>query len=634
MRLSHSICLIALVSACVEAKKATPPEPKPASPVPTAKTRTSTASSTASPVLYELSFPEPHTHYIEVQATFPARDRSALELFLPVWTPGSYLVREYMRNVEALVATDASGAALPLERTRKNRVRVRTMGHDRIQLSYKVYANEMTVRTSFVDVDGAFITGTTVFFADPEAMQSEHIVSITKPVEWHNIATTLRAHEEDPETFLAKDYDELVDSPFLVGTATTVTFELDGIEHSIVSHGDTAKWDHARAATDVQRLVERHRELWGSLPYPRYYFFNLLTESSGGLEHRDSSVLMASGLSMQSEEKYRDWLSLASHEIFHAWNVKRLRPVELGPFDYENEVYTKSLWIAEGVTSYYDDLLARRAGLFDRKEYLQRLAKTIDRFRGTPGRRVQDLQSSSYDAWIKYYRPDENALNARISYYVKGALVAFVLDAKIREATRDTKSLDDVMRRAFALYSGERGYTEAEFQDVVAEVAGKGVRTWLAKTLVSTDELDVETGLDYFGLRFAESKDKKAKRKPWIGIGTRADGERLFVTEVVRDSPAWRAGVSAEDEVLAIGDLRATSSRWTDLLETLSPAEATSLTLSRRGRVRDLPLVLGERPVSGRELETLPWTNATHGRRLDGWLGPERTGDASRDETR
>lgn len=622
---------VLLLCACFEKTRTETPVERP-TPIPEV-VRPGTLTSTGSPIRYELRFPEPHTHYIDVSAEFPTRGREAVELFLPVWTPGSYLVREYMKNVEGLRAEDPSGAPLALERTRKNRVRVMTKGHEHVRLKYKVYANELSVRTSFVDVEGAFITGTTVFFSDPEAMNAPYQVSFAAPPEWPEVKTPLSPEEAQPHRFVAANYDELVDSPFLVGTSTTVSFELDGIEHEIVSHGDVSRWEHQRAAADVAKLVERQRELWGSLPYPRYVLFNFLTETGGGLEHMNSSVIMSSGLTMQSESKYRDWLSLVSHEIFHAWNVKRLRPVELGPFDYENEVYTKSLWIAEGVTSYYDDLLVRRAGLFDRKEYYSRLAKTIDRLQGTPGRRVQDLESSSFDAWIKFYRPDENALNARISYYVKGALVAFVLDAKIRGATKDTKSLDDVMRRAYALYSGERGYTDAEFREVVREVAGTNVRDWLAETLSSTEELEIDLALAYFGLRFAEPTSPK-KKLAWIGIGTRTEGERVFVTEVVRDSPAWRAGVSAEDEVLGIGGRRALGSRWTELVEALVPGEGTRLSLSRRGLLRELPLVLGERPESGRELEPLPWANAAHQRRLDAWLGPERVKDATGSKTR
>lgn len=628
--LSRLAPALLLLSACFEKTRREASEPEPPKPAAAAAVSTSTGA----PIRYQLRFPEPHTHYLEVTAEFPARGREAVELFLPVWTPGSYLVREYMKNVEGLAARAPSGVPLALERTRKNRVRVEAGGHHTIQLDYRVYANDLSVRGSFVDVEGAFITGTSVFFSDPDAMTVPHLVGFEAPDAWPEIRTPLPFDDaEAPRRYRATSYDELVDSPFLVGTSTTVSFEIDGIEHEIVSHGETGHWDHARAAADVAKLVERQRELWGSLPYPRYVLFNLLTEGGGGLEHMNAAVLMSGGLTMKNEAKYRDWLSLASHEIFHAWNVKRLRPVELGPFDYENEVYTRSLWIAEGVTSYYDDLLVRRAGLFDRKEYLSRLAKTVDRLQGTPGRRVQDLESSSFDAWIKFYRPDENALNARISYYVKGAMVAFVLDAKIRGATKDTRSLDDVMRRAYARYSGERGYTDEEFREVVREVAGPAVRDWLATTLVGTDELELEAALDYFGLRFAEPKPNEP-RKAWIGIGTRNDGERVFVTEVVRDSPAWRAGVSAEDEVLAIGPYRALASRWAELLEAASPDEVTSLAVSRRGRLRNLPIILGERPLSGRTIEPQPWANAAHQRRLDAWLGPERPADASATKAR
>ncbi len=270
--------------------------------------------------------------------------------------------------------------------------------------------------------------------------------------------------------------------------------------------GESGYWDGSKAATDLSKVVAAHHEMWGAVPYQRYLFLNVICGRGGGLEHDNSALLMTSIWSFRDEERYKDWLSLASHEFFHAWNVRRLRPKGLVKYDYESETYTPSLWIAEGVTSYYEDLLLVRAGLFSKKEFLDRLNKNIDGVQKTPGRTKQSLSESSYDAWIKFYRPDENSSNTRISYYSKGAVVAFLLDTKIRELTDGVKSLDDVMRTMYQRYQ-ESGYEPADFRRVVNEIAGEDLSQWFASAVDSTDELDFSPVHNWFGLEFPTNKD-------------------------------------------------------------------------------------------------------------------------------
>ncbi|HEU5116971.1 MAG TPA: hypothetical protein VFT74_09880, partial [Isosphaeraceae bacterium] len=365
-----------------------------------------------------------------------------------------------------------------------------------------------------------------------------------------------------------------VDCPIYAGNPTVYTFEVDGKPHYLVNEGEGGVWDGPRSAADVEAIVKVERDFWGFLPYEKYLFFNILSETGGGLEHRNSTVLMASRWATRRRPDYLGWLNLVAHEYFHTWNVKRLRPIELGPFDYENEVHTRSLWIAEGITSYYDRLFVRRAGLCSVEEFLQgdppgpssefdRPRNDVEVLQDTPGRLVQPLESASFDAWIKFYRRDENTPNTAISYYTKGAVVAFLLDAEIRRATENAKALDDVMRLAYERFSGEKGYTPEEFRDVAEEVAGADLSGFFHRALETTDELDYDKALDWFGLRFTEpKKQENAPQKAWLGLSTRNEDGRLMVSVVKRETPGFKAGFNVGDEIIAIGEERIVPSQW------------------------------------------------------------------------
>lgn len=428
-----------------------------------------------SPIRYVVRFPDPKTHYVEVEASFPTEGKAEVVAMMAVWTPGSYLVREFARNVEGLSAKTPEGKPLAVEKVRKNRWKIRAEGAETVVLNYRVYCREMSVRTNWVDASFALLNGAPTFLTLADSPPRPHDVRLELPAGWLKSLTGLPAAPDGaPHHYLAADYDALVDGPIVAGNPTVYEFTVDGKRHFLVNEGEGGVWDGPRSARDVEAIVREHRKLWGSLPYEHYHFFNLLVEAGGGLEHKDSTVLMSSRWATRTSKAYRSWLDLVSHEFFHVWNVKRLRPVELGPFDYENEVHTKSLWIAEGLTEYYGRLLVRRAGLSTREQYLgqepsgkpggDEAPTEIGQLQMTFGRKVQPLETASYDAWIKYYRPDENTRNTGVSYYAKGAVVGFLLDARIRRATDGRRSLDDVMRIAFDRFSGEKGYTSAEFR--------------------------------------------------------------------------------------------------------------------------------------------------------------------------
>jgi predicted metalloprotease with PDZ domain len=579
------------------------------------------AAAAAQPIRYTVSFPAPQTHYLEVSAAVPTDGRPQVDLMMAVWTPGSYLVREYARNVEAVTAT-ADGRSLTVSKTDKNRWRIATAGAASVTVKYRVYAREMSVRTNWVDAGVALLNGAPTFMTLADLTPRPHEVIINPASGWKRSLTGLPAMSGGDHRYRAPDFDTLVDSPIVVGNPTVYEFEVDNKKHYLVNEGDAGVFDGARAAKDLETLVREHRRMWGSLPYDKYLFFNmmtLVTEGGGGLEHKNSQMLTTNRWATRTRRAYLGWLELVSHEFFHAWNVKRLRPVELGPFNYEDEVLTKSLWISEGVTDYYGELAVRRAGLSTEGEYLDALSDHIDELQTTPGRLVQSAEMASYDAWIKYYRPDENSINTSVSYYTKGSVLGWVLDAKIRKATGGTKTLDDVMRAAFAKFSGTRGFTPDDFRAVAEQVAATSLKGFWQEAVEGTKELDYSEALEVFGLRFRPATPGS---RVWTGLSARNDAGRLVVTQVRRDSPAMAAGVNVDDEILAIDEFRVRADRWDNRLDQYKAGDTVMLLVARREQLTRLEMTFGTEPPRQWRLEANPSASDTQTRQFSRWLQP------------
>ncbi len=582
----------------------------------------------AEPIAYTVRFPAPHTHYVSIEASIPTGGRPQIELMMAVWTPGSYLVREFARHVEAVNARTPAGVPLAIEKSRKNRWRVSSGGGDRVVVSYLVYGREMSVRTNWIEADFAIINGAPTFLtlADDDTPRP-HDVSLELPIGWGRSLTGLAPRTDlGPHAYRAADFDTLVDSPIVVGTPAVYEFEVDGRPHQLVNLGESGVWHGPQSAQDVEKITRETYRMWGDMPYDRYLFLNMITEAGGGLEHRNSTLLMSSRWDTSSRRSYLRWLGTVSHELFHAWNVKRLRPIELGPFAYENEVHTKSLWVVEGLTSYYGDLGVHRAGLSTVEEYLEALSRQIRGLQTTPGREVQPVALASYDAWIKYYRADENSPNSSVSYYTKGAVIGFLLDMRIRAATGGTKTLDDVMRLAYARFSGERGFTPEEFRATTQEVAGADLSAWFRRALDTTEELDYTEALDWLGLEFAgrsedtEDPDDRPEEPGWIGLVTRVGNGRLLVNQVRRGTPAHEAGFNVDDEILAIGDYRVLPSQWRERISLTAPGSEISVMVSRRGAIKRLPIVVGTQPASQWDLQAVEEIAPEQERNLEAWL--------------
>ncbi|MEM9860038.1 MAG: PDZ domain-containing protein [Myxococcota bacterium] len=578
---------------------------------------------------HTLRFSAPQTNYFEIETSFrteglttgPDEDAAGgvgVDVMMAVWTPGSYLVREFAKHVRELRASTPEGEALRVFKTAKNRWRVVAEGGEvpeRVVLRARIYAHEMSVRTNFVDDEFALLCGAGTFLVPVQGQERPHDVSIDMPEGWAESVTGLDPYPNEAHRYLARDFDELVDSPIALGNPSLHRWDEGGVPHVLATFGGADVWDDEKAARDVEAITRVQHEFWGVVPYQRYAYINLAMGGGGGLEHRTSTIMLTDRWASRDDDEYRRWLGLVSHEFFHTWNIKRLRPAVLGPFDFENENYTDDLWIVEGLTSYYDDLLLRRAGLLDDDQYFGRIAKGIARLQGTPGRRVQSLSASSFDAWIHFYRPDENSRNTGVSYYTKGALVGLLLDARIRDATGGSRSLDDAMRIAYARYSGDRGYESEDFKAICEELVEESLDDFWTAYIEGTEELGYDAALAVFGLRFASSD---GSAEPFVGLSA-GEGARIVVREVVDGSPAFDAGINVGDELIAFGDERLPES-WTERVGRYESGDAVEVLVSRRGLLRRLTLTLGEAPRDDWTLEVDVNSSPGSRRQRDAWL--------------
>ncbi|HEV7906093.1 MAG TPA: PDZ domain-containing protein, partial [Pyrinomonadaceae bacterium] len=387
-------------------------------------------------------------------------------------------------------------------------------------------------------------------------------------------------------------------------------------------------YDAERMRRDVQKIVEASVQMMGDIPYRDYTFLLMLHPSAGGgLEHLNSTALIMRRYAFRPETAWDDYLSLVAHEYFHLWNVKRIRPDALGPFDYTGENYTRLLWVAEGVTSYYENILSRRAGMISDKEYLTTIANAIRGLQNTPGRLEQSIEEASFDAWIKYYRPDENSLNSAISYYDKGAIVGLLLDLEIRRRSAGAKSLDDVMRYLYNdFFKKNRNYTPEDFQRAAEQMAGASLDDFFRRYVRGREELDYNTAFAGVGLQLLTTApspadaSKPAAPKPYFGANLRQEGDRLMVSSVPADSPAYNQGITFGDQIVALDGGRVTAQTFSARLEERRPGDEVRLTIFRLDELRTITFKLGSRVEDNYRIVPLAQQTPEQKRLYEGWL--------------
>ncbi|WP_460692563.1 M61 family metallopeptidase [Mucilaginibacter puniceus] len=570
-------------------------------------------------ISYTLTFPEAQAHYVDVEMQLSGLKQNSLELKMPVWTPGSYLVREFARNIETISAS-ANGKPVTIQKTRKNIWHINTTGISTITVKYRVYAFEVSVRTSFIDVDHAFLSSADIFIYPNGMLNQPSTIHIIPYKKWDKVSTSLATINDDTFTLTAPNYDILFDSPIEVGNQDVFSFTTGGVKYDVAMCGE-ANYDKERLKKDMAKIVEEEVAVFGENPNKHYTFIvhNYL-KGGGGLEHLSSTVLGASRSAYTDEKKgYQGFLSLVAHEHFHLWNVKRLRPIALGPFDYDNENYTTNLWIAEGFTSYYQDIILRRAQLYPPENYLGTLAENISALENQPGVNIQPVADASYDAWIKAYRPNENSANSTISYYSKGSLIALLLDLEIINNTSGTKSLDDVMRYMYEQYYKikKRGYTDAEFKLGLEKFAGKNLDDFYKNYINGLTPLDFNKYLGYAGY---ELKDEYAgSNDPALGIATGVNADKkIVVTAVLRDGAAWKDGLNVGDQLLAMDGKTLTTVKG--LLNDKQTGDKVIFTVDRDGLKRDIAVTLLKNTQVKYTIESLPTLSAQQQTVRNKWL--------------
>ena len=501
---------------------------------------------------YVVRMPAPWTHYLDVELRVDDWKDKHLDLNMAVWTPGSYLVREYAGNVDGMTAEGTDGKPLPIDKLDKNTWRIEPGKAETIVVRYSVYCFEHSVRTPFVDADHASIIPAGVFVW-PADYDLPSTVRIEPYRDWKRVDTALEPVGGNPWVRRAEGRDHLLDCPIEIGNQERIDFTAAGIDHRIVIAGP-GNYDSDRLVEDIRAVAEATTAIFGDNPNDDYLFILHNTENGyGGLEHMNSTSLIYRRAGYQDPARYRVFMSLVAHEYFHIWNVKRIRPEGLATLDYEGENYTDALWVMEGFTSYYDDLIVRRAGIMTEDDYLRLAAGNINSVNNRAGDRVQPVADASFDAWIKYYRQNENSGNTTVHYYGKGAVLAMLLDLDILASTKGKKRLDDVMRKLWADYKKkpERGFTDAELQKMLEKLVGHDLDDFFADYVYGTERIDYAAWFDRIGVEVVDD---------YSGIGPvrigAAMGSDNVVTRVVRGLPAYEGGLSVQDEILAIDGQR------------------------------------------------------------------------------
>ncbi len=595
------------------------------------------------PIRYSIAPKDLAAHLFEVSVTVADPDPAGQRFALPVWIPGSYLVREFARNIVSLQAFNDAGRKVRIGKTDKHTWQAAPV-KGALTLRYDVYAWDLSVRSAYLDDAGGFFNGTAVFLSVAGREDDACEVDIAKPAgaafrHWR-VATALPEARGTKRyafgAYRAANYDELADHPVTIGEFALATFDAHGVPHDVAIAGRVTRLDMERLCADLKRVCEAQIALFEpkskKAPMERYVFMTLaVTDGYGGLEHRASTALICNRTDLpvkgrpETSEGYRTYLGLCSHEYFHTWNVKRIKPAAFVPYDLSKESYTSLLWLFEGFTSYYDDLMLVRSGLMSQDEYFTALGRTIGGVQRGSGRLKQSVADSSFDTWIKYYRQDENATNAIVSYYTKGSLVALAFDLAIRAQTRHRKSLDDVMRLLWQrfgrdFYHGQpAGVGEDEVDALIEEATGVALGRLFADAVHGTRDLPLADLFAPFGVTFApDAGANGARPKPSIGARLRG-GADCALAAVYEGGAAHKAGLSAGDTLIAVDGLRVTGANLDTLLARYQPGDKVEIHAFRRDELRTATLKLDGPDVARYKLTANPKPAAQRSAR-EAWL--------------
>lgn len=569
-------------------------------------------------VKYTLDFPDPQTHYVKVTMEISNWNDAVCRVKLPVWTPGSYMVREFSRFLEQFNAY-SEGSRLEVKRFRKNGWEVNTSGKRNIKIEYYIYAFELTVRTAFIDADHAYLNGPAVFLYIDDMKNLPVTVQVNPHKSWKKVSVALEKVEGNQWTYKANSFDELVDAPFEIGNHDIFSFTASGVLHEVAVFGN-GYYDSLQIKKDFTLIIEEETRIFGENPCKYYLFIvHLIPTGSGGLEHMNSTTIQAGRNALSTASGYNSFLSLAAHEYFHLWNVKRLRPAVLGPFDYDNENYTSLLYFAEGFTAYYDEKVAVTSGIIKPENYLKTVATTISGVENTPGNKIQSLAESGYDAWIKYYRSNENSSNATVSYYTKGTVAGIMLDLKILIETNGEKSLDDVMKYMYQEFYKKKntGYNDDELIASVEKICNCEMKTFFRDYIYDTRTFPYKELFARLGIEMTDLN--KGVETPFAGFTTTVNGNKVSISVVERNGPAWKGGLNVNDEIISINDNRITEDPQ-KLIAGYDIGDVMTFLVNRGGIMRSISIKLEQSPKVNYELKRMENADEKMKRIFNKWL--------------
>lgn len=555
-------------------------------------------------VSYLVEIPRPENHIVKVTMCMARSNKDQIAVFLPSWSPGSYLMREYSRNIRTLKVLSQNGEYLNFQQTEKGIWQIDFKNSElkkqceEFSVVYEIYCHELTVRTSHVDESHAFLHGPSYLMGVvDEELQPQ--IEFKFPALWSKLHTGLKDISPERTRFVysAASYDDLIDTPVEIGCHESDGFMHAGIEHHLIWYGEEYPHKNNMKA-DIKKIVETVAGHFSSIPYEHYYFITHFKRGLyGGLEHKNSTALHFDGRKLANRKDYVNWLALVAHEYFHTWNVKRIRPLELGPFNYTQENYTTMHWLTEGLTSFMDELFVLRSGLCSLKEYLDMQRANIDRYLSIPGKKYHSLEESSFNAWIKLYRPDENSNNSSISYYLKGGLVFSTLHFEFKKAGKDINDLLNALWKRY-LDNPEVGMTTDEVLDMIEKIANKAIRDQFEVRISTTEDIDFESYYVDIGLEFIWEQKESAD----LGVDFSYIGDRVVLSKVNLDGVAYKAGLNAEDEIVAINGIRFLKPDVESISKMLLPNENYQFTVSRLGSLKIIN-VLMDKP--GRTLKEI-----------------------------
>jgi predicted metalloprotease with PDZ domain len=583
---------------------------------------------------YTVRLDAPVRHTADIELVFAPESGDTVDITLPAWCPGSYLIRDYARFVRDLEANGEDGRPRKVTKVDKQTWRIELAGAKELTVRYGLYGHDLTVRTNHIDADHAFLHGPATYVYPVTMRDAKVDVTFHFPDAWTlttaaqpigEVSAPAIARRRGTGSRIACDsIDELFDQPVHIGPTRTYNVPSQ-VPCKLAIYGERSRgglYDEQRLVSDLAAIVDDHLRRFGEAPFPDYTFILMLTHDGyGGLEHRASSVNLFNPHFAATRKSYEGLLELLSHELFHAWNGKRIAPRALFDFDYSREAYTRCLWVMEGITSHYDRFALRSSGRISAKSYLEKVLDDYARLMATPGRMRQSLEESSFDAWIKLYKPDESNLNTTVSYYLKGGLVMFALDLQIRRRTEGTRSLDDVLRLLWTKFGAPREPHPEELQPIFEEATGLGLGDTFARLIRGTDDPDFREELGHVGLELRVSADpataSEGAQGTWLGVT--ASGNK--VTGVFDGSPAQVGGISPGDELIAVDGFRtSTDGELRNLLASRKIGEEVKFALFRRGRLLELPIVISSSPPTRYEIATVAEPGSSPAR-YTAWLG-------------